>query len=62
MTRLEPDFDFKINDTSLKSANVIEKITVDLPINSQASSFTARFENGSGTYNTFFTFNDDDKI
>lgn len=62
MTRLIPDFDFKLNDVSLKADNVLEKITVDLPVNSQASSFSARFENGGGTYNSYFAYHDDIKI
>lgn len=62
MTRLEPDYDLKINDVSIKANSVVEKITVALPVNSQASSFTVTLENGAGTYNNFFAYHDDVKI
>ena len=62
MTRITPDYDLKINDVSIKADNVVENITVNLPVNSQASSFSARLDNGSGTFNNFFTKHDDVKL
>ena len=62
MTRLIPDYDLKINDVSIKADNVVENITVALPVNSQATSFTAMLDNGSGTFNNYFEKHDDVKI
>ncbi len=62
MTRIEPDYDLKINDVSIKADNVVEKLSVSLPVNSQASSFTVKLENGAGTFNDFFAYHDDVKI
>ena len=62
MSRTKPDYDFKLNDVSLKSLNVFKKITVDLPITTQASSFTADIYNEGGNYNSYFDYHDDVKI
>ena len=62
MTRLVPDYDFRVNDVSIKTDSVLEKLTVDLPVNSQASSFLARFENGDGSFSNYFNYHDDIKI
>jgi len=60
--RVKPDYDFKHKDVSLKGDKVIKKITVDLPINTQASSFTADLYNEDGNYNSTFDYHDDIKI
>jgi len=62
MARVTPDYDFKHKDVSLKSLKIIKKITVDLPITKQASSFTAEIYNESGNYNDYFDHHDDIKI
>jgi len=62
MSRTNPDYDFKLNDASLKSLNIFKKITVDLPITTQASSFTADIYNENGEYNSYFGWHDDVKI
>ena len=62
MARVKPDYDFKLNDASLKSLNIIKQITIDLPITTQASSFTAQIYNEGGNYNDYFDHHDDIKI
>ena len=62
MTRIKPDYDLKINDVSIKADNVIEKLSVALPVNSQASSFTAKLDNTGGTFNNYFVKHDDVKV
>jgi len=62
MSRTIPDYDFKLKDVSLKSLNIFKKITIDLPITTQASSFTADILNEDGDYNNYFDYHDDVKI
>lgn len=62
MARITPDYDFKHKNVSLKSLNIIKKITIDLPITTQASSFTAEIYNESANYNSYFDYHDDIKI
>ena len=62
MSRTIPDYDFKLKDVSLKSLNIFKKITIDLPITTQASSFSADVFNESADYNNYFDYHDDVKI
>lgn len=62
MSRETPDYDFKVNNVSLKASNTIKKIDIDLPVNSQASCFSATFYNENGVYNSYFDYHDDIKI
>src|SRR3989338_9229797 len=62
MSRETPDYDFKVNNVSLKTSDTVKKIDVDLPVNSQASSFSATLYNENGVYNSYFDYHDDIKI
>lgn len=62
MARVEPDYELKVNNVSIKSDKVVKKISVNLPINNKASSFTAIIYNENGDWNNYFDYNDDIKI
>jgi len=62
LARETPDWDLEVNDVSIKGDNVVKRLSVDLPVNSQASSFSATLYNEGGNWTNYFAYHDDIKI
>lgn len=62
MARIVPDYDLKVNSVSIKGDKVVKRLSVSLPVNSQASSFSATLYNENGNWTNYFDYHDDIEV